>query len=112
MADLELAPDFAFAKKTNYDTIISEFENGIEQRRPRRTNKIREWNLQFRNRPASEVATIQTLFDANKGAYSSFTWLNPQDAATYTVRFKEDSFEHRNHAPGFYDFDFTLVEVI
>jgi len=112
MADFSLEPDFSVIKRSNYATIVSEYENGIEQRRPRRTNNIREWTLQFRNRPASEVATVQTLFDTNKGAYSFFTWLNPVDAVTYNVRFKDDVFEYRNHAYGFYDFDLTLVEVL
>lgn len=112
MADFELEPDFTVLKRTKYDTIVTQFESGVEQRRPRRAQKIREWVLQFRNRPASEVATVQTLFDSKQGAYESFTWLNPVDAVTYTVRFMEDSFEHRNHAFGFYDFDLTLVEVL
>jgi len=112
MADLELRPDFSFVTRQNYATIVTEYENGIEQRRARRAGSIREWTLQFRNRPASEVTTIQTLFDNSKGAYQSFTWLNPADAVTYTVRFKDDGFETRNHAYGFYDFDLSIIEVI
>ena len=111
MADLSLKPDFTFVKKGNYKTIISEFENGVEQRRPRWGATLREWQLQFRNRSASDVSTIQTLFDTKLGAYASFTWTNPLDSVDYTVRFKEDSFEVFNTAYGIYDFQFALVEV-
>lgn len=112
MADFSLAPDFVFTKKGTYDTIISQFENGVEQRRPRRTNTIREWTLQYRNRPASEVATIQTMFDSVKGAYNSFTWTNPLDSVDYNVRFKEDTLDVSAKAYNVYDVEFSLVEVL
>ncbi len=111
MPDLSLKPDFTFVKRTRYETIISQFENGAEQRRSRWANPLREWVLQFRNRSASDLSTIQDLFDAQKGQYGAFDWLNPLDAVTYTVRFKEETFEVGNSAYGFYDFQFELIEV-
>lgn len=112
MADFSLAPDYVFVKKTGYDTIVSEFENGAEQRRARRSGSIRSWRLSYRNKTTAELATVQTLFDAKKGALTSFTWTNPTDSVDYTVRFKEDSLEVAQKAYGVFDFDFELVEVI
>lgn len=111
MADFSLAPDFVFHKKTNWDTLVSRFENGVEQRRARWGTAVKEWKLEYKNRPASEVTTVQTLFDNSKGAYSSFTWTNPVDSQEYTVRFKEDSLDVQAKAYGVYDFAFELIEV-
>lgn len=112
MADLEIKPDFAFQKRTVYDTIITEFENGVEQRRPRRAQSVRKWFLQFRNRPLSEITTIQNIFDACKGRFSTFTWLHPLDGQTYTVRFEDDTLDPINHLYGFYDLEFSVTEVL
>lgn len=111
MADFTLNPDFSFKKKAKYSTIVSEFESGAEQRRSRWGSTLREWHLVFKNRPASDVATVQALFDSKAGVFSSFTWTNPDDGNDYTVRFKDDSFEPDMIAYGVYNFEFDLIEV-
>jgi uncharacterized protein (TIGR02217 family) len=112
MADFTLAPDFQLETKPVYNTLVTQFENGIEQRRAKRSGSITEYGLQYRNRPASELATVKTLFNTKKGSLTAFTWTNPEDSTDYTVRFKEDSLSWRLKAFGLYDFDFTLVAVL
>lgn len=112
MADFEAIPDFQFVTEKKYDTLITQFENGVEQRRARRSNPIQEFTLQFRNRPQADLDEVVTLFDTSKGSLSAFTWLNPEDATEYTVRFKEDSFKKMLKHYGIFDFEFTLVTVL
>lgn len=111
MADFTLAPDYTFTKETNYKTLVSQFESGVEQRRSKWTAPVRTWKLQYKNRDATDLGTIQTLFDAKLGAYQSFTWTNPVDSVDYTVRFKEDSLSVSCDYYGRYNIEFELIEV-
>lgn len=45
------------------------------------------WNSALKS---TELASISNFFIARKGAYESFSWVNPEDSVTYTVRFEED----------------------
>lgn len=118
MADFTLTPDYTFSLTPTYDTLIAKFENGVEQRRPRRSGVIRQWTLQYRNRSSSDYQTVRNFYDSKLGSYASFTWTNPDDWNDYTVRFKDDSFQFdliagaANSASGIYNFDFDLIEVI
>jgi phage-related protein len=118
MADLTLAPDYVLETMPQFKTLISQFENGVEQRRPQRSQWIREFKLTYKNRYYADMNTILTLFSSKQGAFQSFTWVNPEDGSTYTVRFKEDSFTRQlkagasNTSSAIYDFSFTLIEVL
>lgn len=110
--DFVLAPDYVFEEKPSYNTLVTKFENGFEQRRPKRASAITEYVLEYRNRTTSERDTILNLFNARKGSYSSFTWTHPITSETKTVRFKEDSLSVINKAYGVHDISFTLIEVL
>lgn len=109
--DFTLNPDFVFETTPTFNTIVSKFENGTEQRRAKWATQLREWNLQYRNRLSTDRDTVNTLFTTKLGQATSFTWTNPADNQTYTVRFKEDKITFTLHDGVYYDFDFTLVEV-
>lgn len=111
-SDLTLNSDYTLETTPSYKTLVSTFENGVEQRRAKRASVIREWRLEYRNRSSADLGTIRTLFNSKYGALTSFTWDNPEDSTTYTVRFKEDSFTYAYKSYGIYDFSFTLVEVL
>lgn len=112
MPELELTPDYTITLSDNYKTLVSEFENGAEQRRAKRSQSIKSWQLEYHNRLANDLNVVQMLFRNKKGAYGSFTWLNPVDGQTYTVRFKEDSFSAELISYQLYNFRFTLVQVL
>lgn len=112
MADLELKPDFTLDDVPVYATLITKFENGIEQRRPRRASPIYEFTLMYRNRTETDMQTILDLFNSKSGAYASFTWEHPRTAETWTVRFKEDSFKYTYKSYGLFDFQFNLIQVL
>jgi len=111
MSDFALAPDYTFETTKDYRTLITEFENGAEQRRQVWAAQRRSWKLRYKNRDATDLGTITTIFDSKKGMLTSFTWTNPVDSAEYTVRFKEDSLRYSNSVYGLYDIEFELIEV-
>lgn len=111
-SDLVLNPDFTLQSEVAYDTIVTSFENGMEQRRSRRANSISTWTLNYKNRSSDDLNTILALFNAKKGQLTQFTWDNPEDSTTYTVRFKEGSLKRQYHHYGLWDFSFEIVQVL
>lgn len=109
--DLTLKPDYAVEQTAEYKTLISQFENGVEQRRAKWSAPLRQWKLVFNNRSASDVTTIMTLFNNKKGSLTSFLWTCPIDSTQYTVRFAQDSITKRLINPGIYTFSFDLIQV-
>jgi len=107
--DFILAPDYVFDETPQYKTLISQFENGAEQRRAKRSSAITEYKLIYKNRTASDLGIVTTLFNSKKGALTSLTWTHPISAATLTVRFKEDSLTFSNTSCGLYDFELSLI---
>ena len=110
--DLLINPSFVFDQTPQYKTLISEFENGAEQRRSKRSSAITEYRLIYKNISSTDKDTIVNLFGTKKGAYSSLTWTHPISSSTLTVRFKEDSLTYTNTSYGLYDLEFTLVTIL
>lgn len=111
MADFTYTPDFAFDEAVHYKTLVSEFENGTEQRRAKWATGRREWTLRFIMRSKVEYDAILLFFTQKFGALTSFTWTNPNDSTDYTVRFKEDSFNVTRENGAYYDFEFQFIQV-
>jgi phage-related protein len=111
MADFTTVPDFVLEEEAKFSTLVSQYENGYEQRRNKWANPLREWTLNFKNRTATELATVRDFFLAKKGIYTTFTWVNPLDSVEYTVRFREDSLKYTYKSYGIYDFSFNFVQV-
>lgn len=110
-SDLTLMPDYVYTEEIAYKTAISEFENGVEQRRSLWPNPKRKFTLQYNNRSSSDLETIQTLFQGKLGAFGSLTFTNPNDDTEYTVRFVEDSLKVEKVFYELYNFQFDLIEV-
>lgn len=111
MSDFNFKPDFVIDETVQYKTLISEFETGVEQRRRKWENPIRKWSLRFKTRTLSEMNDVKNFFISKYGAYSGFTWTNPNDSVEYTVRFLDDSFKFVMKSYELYDFELDLKEV-
>jgi phage-related protein len=111
MSDFNYTPDFTVDETVQYKTLVSEFENGAEQRRRKWANPLRKWTLRFRHRHLSEMNDIRNFFMDKCGAFEVFTWTNPNDSTEYNVRFVEDSFRFTLKAYRIYDFELDFVEV-
>ena len=111
MADFTTLPDYVFEEEPKFNTLISKFENGFEQRRSKWSASLRRWRLVYKNRTNADFTTFRDFLLNKKGAFSSFTWDNPNDSVTYNVRYETDTINFRRKDFGIYDFDFVFLEV-
>lgn len=111
MSEFTYLPDFVIDEAVEYKTLVSEFENGAEQRRRKWLNPLSKWTIRFNNRTYAEMTQVRDFFKNKFGAFMSFTWTNPNDSVEYAVRFVEDSFQFSRKAYGVYGFEFEFIEV-
>ena len=112
MADFGWIPDNTIDSEIEFKTLVSEFENGVEQRRQKRYSDQKRWGLSFANRTKTETDAIRAFFESKKGMAISFTWENPEDSKEYTVRFGQDKLSIKRLAFGVYSFQIIFIEVI
>jgi len=111
MSEFTFVPDFTVDESVAFKTIVSEFENGAEQRRRKWATPQRRWSLRFKSKTQAELNAVKSFFLAKYGALIAFTWTNPNDGVEYTVRFVDDSFKFTLKDYQIYDFEFDLIEV-
>ena len=99
-----------------YDTLITQFESGKEQRRakglPRRIFHLTFEKAASRNDHAEE---IYQFFVARKGRFEAFLWDYPKSDGTVEevkVRFDTDMLSRKVFLDEIYSFGIDLVEVI
>ena len=109
--DLTIEPDSTLEEEIGYNTAISKFENGVEQRRSLSAAPLRKFKLYYKNRPLSDYSTIASLFNTKLGAFNTLLWTNPNDSTQYTVRFEKDTLNVARQRFNTVDFDFTLQQV-
>ena len=111
MSDFNFRPDYTVEETVSFKTLVSEFENGAEQRRRKWDTPQRKWSLKFYSRRTAETNEIKSFFLSKSGAFLSFTWTNPNDSLEYRVRFSEDSFKHILKDYQIYDIECEFLEV-
>jgi len=104
-------PDNAIPQNIEYNTLVSEFENGSEQRRSKRDNPKRAWVLSFTLRPKTEMEMFKSFFEARKGKLEPFFWTNPDDNEKRLVRFNEDKLEIEKLHYDLYNYSVKIIEV-
>ena len=95
-------------------TIRSSFEAGYEHTRPRFTRSRKTWSIRYEYMPNADKTTLDTFINTTvrQGA-DAFSWTNPQDSTTYTVRFLTlPKYELvLNRDGGYWNLDFQLRQV-
>lgn len=110
-ADYTYVADRTVEEEIQFDTLISEFENGYEQRRSLRDDPLRRWKLFYTNRTLAELEEITDFFVSKKGAFTAFTWDNPNDSEQYTVRFLGDKLKFKRVAFNIFSLEVEFMEV-
>ena len=95
-------------ESVTFQTAITRFESGREQRRARGLPR-RRWRLQFRKGNVNADA-IWDFYVAMNGPVDPFLWDNPVDNQAYWVRFA-DILTRRAIRRAVYEFGIELVEV-
>ena len=94
-------------------TIRSRYEGGYVSTRARFTRMPRRWSVKYEWMTTTNKGTLQTFEEARVVGSESFTWTNPMDSTSYTVRF----FEPVRYTPTpstnfqYWTVEFTLEEV-
>jgi len=71
----------------NDPTLRSPFEAGYVQTRARFTRIPDRWHIGYTLLPKADKDTLRAFEKTVKVGSDSFTWTNPDDQQTYTVRF-------------------------
>ena len=110
MADFVLARE-SIVEKLDFDVLVTENENTIEQRRLRNTFMKSDYKIVTPDLTRLQAKQYRDWFIAKYGALYSFTILDPVDEQEYTVRFVQGTFQII-HQGGYFKCEFELKKVI
>jgi len=68
-------------------TIRSISDGGYVKTRARFTRISRKWTIKYNWMTRANKNTVKTFEDARQAGSEAFTWPNPSDSTSYTVRF-------------------------
>ena len=111
MSDFTAVPDNTLEESNEFDTMITGFENGVEQRRLRSASPRMSFDLTFKNRTFAEMDAVRDFFVTKGGNLTAFTWTNPNDSTEYTVRFEKSGFSFKRIRYDIYEFNVSLIQV-
>lgn len=111
METFPLTPDFPVTEAQKYNTLVSTYDNGVEQRRSKWATPLREFTLTFKNRELADYTALVAFYQSMLGSATVFTFTNPNDTTGYNVRFKEDSLKLSLTSYQRYTFEIVLIEV-
>jgi len=97
--------------RDGWRTLVTRFDDGSEQRRQKLSNKIMAFHIEFNAIGETTLNQIRAFFNQQKGAFDTFTFINPHDDQAYTVRFANDTFQPQDHGAGRFSLVVDLVEV-
>lgn len=101
-----------FEETINYKTLVTEFESGKEKRRKRWLTPKRIFSLSFVGKNETDIDAIWDFYQARNGRYDPFSFVNPIDGVTYTVRFAEDNLTRELIAYKLHNSSLKLVQVL
>ncbi len=111
---LSMPPTFPLDEQREDATIRSSFEAGYEHTRPRFTKVRYTWNIKYNLLPSADKATLEAFVTTVREGADSFTWTNPVDNVSHTVRFSQIpkySCTLKNSDDSYFDCDFQLRSV-
>jgi len=111
MSDFSESPNYIYTEIIGYNTNIVPFSSGKEARYSK-GSAIHEFQLVYSMADDTQRDTIVDFFNAKTGILTTFTWDNPTDNTTYTVRFKEDSLSVETYDYGIHRITFSFIEEI
>jgi uncharacterized protein (TIGR02217 family) len=104
-------PSFVFTKSTEFKTLISQFENGCEQRRAKWSKGKHHFVINYNTLSPTELGTLFTFYEARMGSQEAFTFVDPTTQTSYTCRFEDDNLSYDAFALNVRRVGIKLVEV-
>ncbi len=111
MSDFNYDRGFPFYEETISKVLVSEVENGWEQRRDVWGKTKKKFTIHFNVNSKTEIGTIRDFFVSKTGPKDTFTFTNPVDSTEYTVRYVDNSFKIERQNFGTYNARVELIEV-
>lgn len=99
-----------YESEIKFHTLITEFEDGSEQRRSKGLPR-RRFVLKFKKQETS-ADEIKAFFEARKGKFEAFFWTPPRESNPLMVRFDVDVLSIKSDYDVIYEFGLPLIEVI
>lgn len=97
MADFPTTPKYgySFGKEIEFRTLVSNFENGAEQRRAKWSQGKRKFTVTYNAVSPANMTILYDFYVARKGSFESFNFTDPITSTVYAVRFVDNkmSFE-------------------
>ncbi|MFA5208638.1 hypothetical protein [Shewanella sp.] len=90
-------PDFGMAEYIYLPIVRTEKEANYVQTRKRATRDRGSWDLSWKAMSETDYQTLLTFFLANQG--TSFTWVHPKTAVSYTCVFSTDGLQSKIISP-------------
>lgn len=109
MSDFELRRE-SIEERLDYSVLVSEFENGVSQRRLRHPKKVIGFSIKTPPLTYAQMTEYRNFVVTKYGALTSFTFTSPFDGVEYDVIFEPGSFR-TSFAGGVYQctFQFKVV---
>ena len=105
--------DASYRRVMGFNTMISQFENGNEQRRSKSTSGRRIFELRYDPLEAGEMDTLWDFFTGTAfGALNVFNWVNPVTGEIILCRFRDDQMSREVFEATLERTGITLVEVL
>jgi len=84
---VDIPPSYPLVEQLEDSTIRSKFDGGYVQTRARYTRIRKTWKISYLNLSNTNKNTLITFLNTINGGADSFTWVNPVDTLSYSVRF-------------------------
>ena len=91
--------------KTEYIVDTLRAEDMTVHTRLKKDKRLSTWRLYYQCLSGTDVSTLDTYFETQRGYYQSDTWTNPLTSTTHTVRIKS---YQKTRAIGTTIYDFTV----
>ena len=104
-------PNYVFSEIVNVRTNIVPMDSGKEVRYSHGTQR-REFTLVFKQTDETLKDVLVAFYTARTGSLNTFSWVNPNDNKSYTVRFKDNSLQVDCIDYQIYNITLLFLEVI
>lgn len=82
-----IPPSYPLIEQVEDSVIRSNFDGGYVQTRARYTRIRKTWKINYSNLSNTNKNTLVAFLNTVNGGADSFTWTNPIDEVSYSVRF-------------------------
>lgn len=77
--EFNFSVNLSFGEDIGYNTLVTQYEDGKEQRRKKWSQPKRRYSISLRGRTDTEMQQVWDFYNSRSGAYETFYFKNPND---------------------------------